>query len=275
MDGLVLWFLSAPLWVKVLLGIAIAILWMLLVPMFLKMLVGLFKSKPPLGGETAKASDSSAAATGSRVAVSTSGAGQVLAGVHAGRDIHIHPPIEVFNGDMMESPDNGPLQEAPDAFHKEHHPPLPSQATLEALCPGRKLMLVVEFHVPGPPVPKQRPRVTQHGAYYPDRAPGSKRLTYPEYKELVGVEFCKAMLEKRGPHSVDSPLSGFKGYLLVVAAACNRGDFDNVAGSCADALSGLAWQDDKQVAASVVLLERGVKPQNQGLMVVVYEIQEE
>ena len=147
---------------------------------------------------------------------------------------------------------------------------LPSLETIQVLVPGRLLRHVVTFTVPGPPVPKQRPQVTERGTYYPARTRGSTRLSYPEYKELVQGCFCQAMAEEW----FDIRFHHLGQWLLWVVAAANRGDFDNVAGSVADALQGLLWRNDSQIHEAHQTLIRKVKTAEQGILVAVWELEE-
>src|SRR3990167_352383 len=106
----------------------------------------------------------------------------------------------------------------------------------------------IKFHVPGSPIPKQRPQVTSQGVYYAARPRGSARLSYTEYKELVQGEAVKAM-----GHVLAKMISVYReewklgDWALSVTARLGAGDFDNVAGSIADALQGILWANDKQI----------------------------
>ena len=105
------------------------------------------------------------------------------------------------------------------------------------------------FTIPGPPVPKQRARVSPAGhAYYAKRPAGSNRLDYPEYKEWVQGCFMAEYGSRQRDHKPDQ-----QGYHLEVHAFVRsaRGDFDNLAGSIGDALEGLVWENDRQIASSV------------------------
>lgn len=106
----------------------------------------------------------------------------------------------------------------------------------------------ISFEVPGNPVPKQRAQVGSHGAYYPARSPRSKRLSYPEYRELVQRECRLVLWGVKGvtSHQYDAWRIGAWG--LKVTAWVGAGDGDNIIGSVADALSGILWENDKQVA---------------------------
>lgn len=105
----------------------------------------------------------------------------------------------------------------------------------------------ISFEVPGNPVPKQRPQVGRHGAYYPERSPESKRLSYPEYKELVQKQCQKAVSARHAWMEVAKSFEDRVLWGLKVTAWVGSGDGDNIAGSVADALQGILWENDSQV----------------------------
>ena len=150
----------------------------------------------------------------------------------------------------------------------------PSQSALESLWPGIRLRHVVTFTVPGSPVPKQRARVVAgQGGYYAARGRGSRRLTYPEYKELVQAE-CLRQCPDHGEAQEAHVTFGCCQFFLAVEVVTNRGDADNLAGSVLDALNGLVWKDDKQVTHLVARVVRGRKPGEAGLTAGIWEIEE-
>ena len=101
----------------------------------------------------------------------------------------------------------------------------------------------IVFTVDGNPVPKQRAQVGSRGAYYPERSPRSKRLTYPQYRQLLQWE-CRSSIDfGHRPLLAHKDVWGLK-----VATWVGSGDGDNIIGSVADALSGILWETDKQVA---------------------------
>ena len=111
------------------------------------------------------------------------------------------------------------------------------------------------FTVAGLPVPKQRARVAfgpdsgkMARAYYAKRPRGSKRLSYPEYKDLVMLEARNALIET-GDWDGEPDAEG-RYYLQITAFLPNdsAGDVENIAGSVMDALQGLVYKDDKQVS---------------------------
>ena|SRR3990167_7027760 len=113
----------------------------------------------------------------------------------------------------------------------------------------------IAFHVPGDCVPKARPKVAGGHGYYPERPRGSKRLSYPEYRELVQVQASRALQIMALPDyqrmkAFDAPWG------ISVKARLGRGDADNVLGSVMDALIGILWKDDAQVLQATVTLER-------------------
>lgn len=115
------------------------------------------------------------------------------------------------------------------------------------------MTIVFNFQVPGLPVPKQRARVStdpktgQVRAYYPKRARGSKRPTYPEFKQQVWAHARNAMV-KEGIH-LPEPDEESEWLLWINPYLHNRtdGDVDNLAGTFMDALQGLVYKNDIQV----------------------------
>src|SRR3990167_8484396 len=109
----------------------------------------------------------------------------------------------------------------------------------------------IRFQGDGNCVPKQRAQVGSHGAYYPERGPGSKRLSYPDYKEQVQWE-CQRALSAMLMHDPDAiarvcnSSSADRAWGLHVTAWVGSGDFDNIAGSIADALQCILWSNDRQ-----------------------------
>lgn len=99
----------------------------------------------------------------------------------------------------------------------------------------------VSFVVEGQPVPKARPRVTKHGTYTPRRT--------REWQQLVGWQY---KMEK-GPM--------LKGDVALDVTLHRRGrrraDWDNLGKAVADALNGIAYNDDRQVVDAHVRVVYG------------------
>lgn len=88
------------------------------------------------------------------------------------------------------------------------------------------------FVVEGDPVPKARPRLGAHGGTYTP-------LRTVEFEREVGWRW------KQGRFPV---LSGACELTVVVYERRYPADLDNYVKAVADALNGLAWSDDRQVA---------------------------
>ena len=107
------------------------------------------------------------------------------------------------------------------------------------------------FTVEGRPVPKQRAKLgrTRSGrsvAYYPERGTNSKRLSYPEYKEVVQAEALKKLGAKwSGPDD-----AYYKLYVMAHVKSAGSGDVDNILGTIMDALQGIIWLNDSQVLSA-------------------------
>ena len=131
------------------------------------------------------------------------------------------------------------------------------------------MSFVIKFSVPGNPVPKQRAQVGRHGPYYPERPRGSKRLSYPEYKDLVRVQ-CVDQLQAGWGWLPDDTTWG-----ISIKARLGAGDGDNVLGSFMDALQGILWENDKQVLQASVALERVGPKEPRGVDVQAWILTEE
>jgi hypothetical protein len=125
-----------------------------------------------------------------------------------------------------------------------------TSAPAQDVTVGRPAPFRICFEVPGNPVPKARPQVGSHGAYYPERSPRSKRFSYPDYLDWVRAQCWQALIPT-GRRFSPELLWGLK-----VTAWVGAGDGDNILGSIADAIQenpkkerlGLLWQTDKQIA---------------------------
>jgi Holliday junction resolvase RusA-like endonuclease len=115
-------------------------------------------------------------------------------------------------------------------------------------------LIPVVFTVPGPPVPKGRPRMTRAGhAYTPARTVA--------YEKLVRVCATGAMggrdpIEGRVDVAIDLFMPDRR-----------RADIDNLAKGILDAGNGVLWRDDSQITQLV--LRRDVDPENPRAIVTV------
>ena len=97
--------------------------------------------------------------------------------------------------------------------------------------------------VPGPPVPKARPRFGQQRTYTPAKT--------VEYEHRVGAHVLRARPRPLVPEA------GLLGVRLHFALGANRGDLDNYVKGCIDGLTtyGLAMKNDSQVKQEIVTWE--------------------
>ncbi len=119
-------------------------------------------------------------------------------------------------------------------------------------------MLALTFSVPGDPVPQPRPRVSTRGGFARAYVPS----THPvhAYRKALAFEASESGATPTGePVSVvidavwERPKSHLrKSGLRAGAPQLPRQDVDNVAKAVLDALTGVAWLDDAQVARLVV-----------------------
>ena len=120
-------------------------------------------------------------------------------------------------------------------------------------------MTPLTFSVPGDPVPQPRPRVSTRGgfarAYVPAKHP------VHTYRKSIAA----AALDAGATPTDEAPLAVIldlvfarpkshmtKKGLRAGAPVLPRYDVDNCAKACLDALNGVAWADDSQVARLVV-----------------------
>lgn len=96
--------------------------------------------------------------------------------------------------------------------------------------------MVLHIVVPGPPVPKGRPRFGKGFSFTPKRTRDYERLV-----RLVaqGAVTAAKWLPDASSYSVE----------IRVYRAANRGDLDNFCKAATDPLNGLAWQDDRLVTS--------------------------
>lgn len=105
---------------------------------------------------------------------------------------------------------------------------------------GQDRTVIASFTVDGRPVPKGRPRVTQHGTYTPQRT--------RDYERRVGWGYVQVSSRRRPDPDAEFAVTR-------VFHTASRADVDNLAKAVLDGLNGVAWKDDSQV---VELLSRRV-----------------
>jgi crossover junction endodeoxyribonuclease RusA len=105
---------------------------------------------------------------------------------------------------------------------------------------GQDRTVIASFTVDGRPVPKGRPRVTQHGTYTPQRT--------RDYERRVGWGYVQVSSRRRPDPDAEFAVT-------CVFHTASRADVDNLAKAVLDGLNGVAWKDDSQV---VELLSRRV-----------------
>ena len=109
---------------------------------------------------------------------------------------------------------------------------------------------VVSFTVDGRPVPKGRPRVTQHGTYTPKSTQifeSAVRAAWLERgeKPFEDGEALDVMVYAYFP--IPSGTAKSKRERLHLTPYLKRGDIDNIIKAVLDALNGYAYKDDSAV----------------------------
>ena len=109
---------------------------------------------------------------------------------------------------------------------------------------------MIQFKIPGNPVGKQRPRVTRHGTYTPQKTAEYEKLIQDIYKinkfpKLEGYLSMSASAYCPIPKSTSKKKKDMmlKGILL----PDKKPDVDNVLKCICDALNKVAYDDDKQI----------------------------
>jgi crossover junction endodeoxyribonuclease RusA len=100
---------------------------------------------------------------------------------------------------------------------------------------------LITFTIPHRPLPKQRPRVANGHAYTPRKT--------KDYEDLVAWYARMACKE---------PLSGDVAVCITLYYKGKRyGDLDNCAKSLTDAMNGICYHDDKQIAHMTIQRRQG------------------
>lgn len=125
----------------------------------------------------------------------------------------------------------------------------------------------VVFHVPGRPVPKARPRVTKKGyAYTPRKTMAFEQSVVLAYRrsKAGGKQFPEGVpLLMELTFTFEPPKSWSKARReeVISRGMCPtcRPDLDNLMKGVADALNGVAYKDDGQIAGAVIRKQYGRK----------------
>jgi Holliday junction resolvase RusA-like endonuclease len=117
--------------------------------------------------------------------------------------------------------------------------------------------VILDVLIPGPPVPKARPRFVNGRTYTPKRT--------RDYEAHVAACARAACFRDRW-RCVDGELHV---ELHVTFPDRRRRDLDNAAKAVLDALNGIVWRDDSQIAR--LLVERAYDPAAPGVRLTVRE----
>lgn len=110
----------------------------------------------------------------------------------------------------------------------------------------------ITFSIPGDPVPQPRPRVTTRGGFGRAYVPRSHAVH--GFREAVQLAARAAGATPHGEPVevvIDAVFARPKSHRKD-APALPRQDVDNLAKSVLDALTGIAWDDDRQVRRLVI-----------------------
>ncbi len=111
--------------------------------------------------------------------------------------------------------------------------------------------MVIEFTVPGLPVPKGRPRVTRYGTYTPKRTQDYEKRVLEAWFTQSGVKMPEGVplaLLVMVFFPVPQSWSKKKRAASLGRPHISRPDLDNIVKSVTDALNGEAFPDDSAIA---------------------------
>ena len=109
---------------------------------------------------------------------------------------------------------------------------------------------MIQFKIPGTPVGKQRPRVTRHGTYTPQKTADYEKLVqdiyrinkFPKLEGYLSMSVSAYYPIPKSTSKVEREKM-IKGILL----PDKKPDVDNVLKCICDALNKVAYDDDKQI----------------------------
>lgn len=119
--------------------------------------------------------------------------------------------------------------------------------------------MTVSFEVEGKVTGKGRPRVTMHGTYTPANTRHYEELVKLRYKQACKLppaegEILITIIAYMIPAK---SLSKKKKAEIMMVHPMKKPDIDNIAKIVLDALNGVAWKDDKQIATLHVFKQWG------------------
>ena len=117
--------------------------------------------------------------------------------------------------------------------------------------------LSVTFTVKGKPQGKQRPRVTRHGTYTPEKTRNYEKAVQWEYMmQCQGAKFpdLPLMVVIDAYFAIPKATSKEKREAMIAGSIrpTVKPDNDNIAKSICDALNGEAYKDDAQIVSLIV-----------------------
>lgn len=107
--------------------------------------------------------------------------------------------------------------------------------------------LALAFVVPGPPVPKERPRVVMKPGQRANGITASRTRTYEEHVGMCALA-ARQKLFARWPLDAKSYSIVFR----IFESPSQRGDFDNYAKSLADGMQGILYGSDRRIRRATI-----------------------
>ena len=118
-------------------------------------------------------------------------------------------------------------------------------------------MTEIVLTIPGDPVGKARSRHTRYGVFTPTKTVNYETLIrelfaiyYPNHQPIIGPVWMKVVAYMRIPSSKSKKLKTEMREGRAFPTV--KPDADNILKTCADALNGLAYMDDKQIISVTV-----------------------
>lgn len=114
--------------------------------------------------------------------------------------------------------------------------------------------MAIKLIIPGEPVAKARPRITEYGAYTPAKTKNYESLV----KELYFIKHGQTLLDGelsvniKAYFKIPKSISKKKREMMINKdiRPIKRPDLDNVMKSITDALNGVAYKDDSQIVSA-------------------------
>jgi len=138
-------------------------------------------------------------------------------------------------------------------------------------------MSSITFSVPGKPQGKGRPRSSRDGHMYTPKATREYEKLIAYYYRLQGGEMLEGYIELQILVLYPLPKSMTKAERARAALGellpAKKPDGDNIEKAVADALNGVAYEDDRQIVAASWLKKYAPDSEHAGLIITISEVE--